>query len=115
MKKIRLVAMLMVISVFLMSTLSGCGAKEADVVGIWTGSWTYEGNSISKTLIVTPDHEYASEITNSSTGTKYETGIWEIQGGELKLHPNGNKGQTTAYKYKGGKLENNGHKMTKIG
>ena len=41
------------------------------------------------------------------------TGTYEISGRRVELHPNGEKGHTTPYEYKGGKLVNNDHEFTK--
>ncbi len=42
-----------------------------------------------------------------------EEGTWEVKGGKVVLHKDGNMGVSTVYKYKGGALVNNDHEFTK--
>lgn len=94
-------------------SLVACSLSRKDVVGTWTASWTYNGNSIQKTIVIREDGTYTSTIYRNSKHYETETGTYSIDGKELNLHPNGDKGQSTPYDYKNGKLDNNGHKFTK--
>ena len=76
-------------------SLVACSVSKEDVVGTWTGSWTYNGNSYVEAIVLS------------------ENGTYEISGRRVELHPNGEKGHTTPYEYKGGKLVNNDHEFTK--
>ena len=105
------IAMIMVVSICLV--LVACGISQEEVVGTWSGSWEYNGKLISCAIVFNENGSYAKATLSNGSDTKAEVGTYEIKGGEVRLHPNGDAGSTTAYKYKGGALVNNGHELFK--
>lgn len=94
-------------------SLVACSISKKDVVGTWKGSWDYKGNHFDETIVIREDGTYAATMYKNHQYYKTETGTYSIDGKELNLHPNGDKGQSTPYNYKSGKLENNGHMFTR--
>jgi len=107
----KTIALILVLVICL--SLVACGPSQEDVVGIWTGKWTYEGNTIEKTLLLSPDGTYGALTYKNGALDKLEGGTYEISGKEVELHPDGNTGITTPYDYKRGKLVNNGHELVR--
>ncbi len=89
--------------------LTACGGfKTEDVVGTWTSSWVYNGNSIAKVLMIKQNGTYTEAIAKNSGDTKTENGTWEISGSVLICHPNGEISQTK-YEIGDGVLTNGGN------
>jgi len=109
MKSLVAVALLLALCL----SLVACSVSKEDVVGTWTGSWTYNGNSYVEAIVLSENGTYASAMYKNGSYYKTETGTYEISGRRVELHPNGEKGHTTPYEYKGGKLVNNDHEFTK--
>ena len=112
MRKTKSAAALVLLLALCLS-LAACTVAKEDVAGTWTGSWTYNGNSFVEAIVLTKEGKYASAVYKNGEHYKTESGTYEISGTEVLLHPNGDKGQATPYKYKSGKLVNNGHEFTK--
>lgn len=112
MKKLNSIAALVVLFSLCLS-LCACGIEKKEVVGTWTGSYTYEGNSFTVVIVLTDGDTYAKATRKNGGTPKMESGTYELDGRTLVLHPNGDKSSATEYKYKSGTLENNGHKLTK--
>ena len=94
-------------------SLCACGISEDKAVGTWTGSYVYNGNSFSVAFILNADGNYSYASYKNGSFNKAESGTWEIKGGKVILHENGNVGISTKYKYKGGALVNNDHQFYK--
>ena len=93
--------------------LCACGLKESDAVGVWSGTYTYNGNQFSCTFALEGNGKYAKITYKNGSLSSSETGTYEVKGGKVILHKDGNMGVSTEYKYKGGNLVNNGHKFSK--
>lgn len=107
----KLVSLLMVCIMVL--SMTGCSVAKEEVVGTWTGSWVYNGNSYTEAIVLSEDNTYATAMYKNGEYYKAEVGTYEIDGRSVDLHPDGNEGTTTPYDYKGGKLVNNDHEFTK--
>lgn len=111
MKKMRMiVAFALVLSMCL--CLTACGVSKDDVVGTWTGTWTYNGNSFAKAFVLSETGTYASTTLKNGAQHKVEMGTYEINGNKVELHPENEMG-TTVYKFKNGTLINNDHVFVK--
>lgn len=73
----------------------------------------YNGSSFSCAFVLSADGTYAEATYKDGSLSSTETGTYEVKGSKVILHENGNMGTSTVYKYKGGKLVNNGHEFTK--
>lgn len=105
------ISLILVVSLCFM--LVACGPAVEDVVGTWSGTWEYNGKLIACAIVLNSDGSYAKATLRDDAEPSSESGTYEIKGGEVRLHPNGDMGQTTAYKYKNGTLVNNGHALYK--
>ena len=105
------ISLIMVVSICLV--LVACGISQDEVVGTWSGTWEYNGKLIACAIVLNANGSYAKAIVKDGSDTSAEVGTYEIKGSEVRLHPNGNTGDTIAYKYKGGALVNNGHELYK--
>ena len=88
--------------------LCACGISKEDAVGIWSSSYVYDGNNFTNTFVLDSNGEYSKVIYENGTLSRAEDGTWEIDGGKVILHKNGDMG-STEYKYKGDALVNNDH------
>ena len=110
MKK-SLIAIVLVLSVCL--SLCACGISRENAVGTWSGTYVYEGNTFSCTFVLYESGEYDEVTYKNGSFSSSENGTWEIDGGKVVLHEDGNMGVSTIYKYKSGALVNNNHRFTK--
>ena len=109
MKKVVSVLMLVVMAL----SMIGCSVSKEEVIGTWSGSWVYNGNSYSSAFVLAEDNTYASATYKNGSFYETEVGTYEIDGGSVDLHPDGNTGITRSYDFKGGKLYNGDHEFTK--
>ena len=96
-------------------SLAACGSKLAsgDLIGIWSGSWEYDGKDINCSIEFDRDGTYANVVYQNNSVASKEKGTYTIDGNKVILYENGNKGISTTYQYKNGKLTNNGHNLSK--
>ena len=93
--------------------LCACGISEEKAVGTWSGSYIYNGNSFSVSFVLEPNGEYSEVVYKNGSLSSTEDGTWEIKGGKVIMHEDGNMGSSTVYEYRGGALINNNHEFTK--
>lgn len=74
---------------------------------------TFNGSSFSCAFVLSADGTYAEATYKDGSLSSTESGTYEVKSNKVILHENGNMGTSTVYKYKGGKLVNNGHEFTK--
>lgn len=106
-------AVSLILALVMCLSLIACSASKEDLVGTWSGSWTYNGNQFERTFVLKNDGTYTSVMYKNGQYYETESGTYEISGRTVDLHPNGDEGQSTPYKYKGGKLVNNDHEFVK--
>lgn len=106
-----LVAAMLICAVCL--SLCACGISKAEAVGTWSGSYVYNGNLFSRAFVLAADGTYSEATYKNGSFSDSEIGTYEVKGGKVILHEDGNMGVATEYKYKGGKLVNNGHEFSK--
>jgi major membrane immunogen (membrane-anchored lipoprotein) len=94
-------------------SLVACGLSQEDAIGIWSGSYEYNGNQFTQTFALADDGTYVKVTVKNGEISSSEDGTYELKGGTVVLHEDGNTGISTKYKYKGGNLVNNGHKFSK--
>lgn len=111
MKKMRM-AVAVLLALTLCLALTACGVSKDDVVGTWTGTWTYNGNSFAKAFVLSENGTYASTTLKNGAYHETQTGTYAISGNKVELHPE-NEAGTTVYKYKNGTLINNDHVFVK--
>ena len=112
MKKFKAIAALALVVVMMMS-MTACVATKSNVVGTWVGEYTYNGNSFACAFALDSDGTYAKVTYKNGSLNSAEVGTYEVNLFSVDLHPDGNSGVTTSYKYRFGKLVNNGHEFTK--
>lgn len=93
--------------------LCACGISEEEAVGTWSGTYEYNGSSFSVAFVLSANGQYAKAVYKNGSMSSSETGTWEIGGGDVLLHKNGDSSTATRYEYKGGALVNNDHKFYK--
>lgn len=106
-----LVAFLLVCAVCF--SLCACGISREDAIGTWSGTYVYNGSTFSCAFVLSADGTYAEATYKDGSLSSTESGTYEVKSNKVILHENGNMGTSTVYKYKGGKLVNNGHEFTK--
>ncbi len=110
---LKRVMALVLVAVICCAFLCACGISEEEAVGTWTGSYTYNGNDFSVAFVLSADGTYSEATIKNGSLNGTEKGTWEVDGGKVVLHPNGDTGHSVTYKYKDGALVNNGHEFTK--
>ena len=108
----KVVAIIAAVLVFIIAFISVSCLEQDDVEGTYSGSYTYNGNSYSVGLVLGEDGKFAKATYKNGRYYKMETGYYEVKGGRVECHPTSSIG-TTPYQYVFGKLENNGHYLTK--
>jgi hypothetical protein len=112
MKKYQsLIAVVLLVALSL--SLCACGISREEAIGAWSGTYVYNGNTFSVAFVLSADGNYAKTSYKNGDFNKAETGTWEIDGGKVVLHENGNTGHSVVYKYQGDALVNNDHKFYK--
>ena len=105
------------LSIFLVCALcfclSACGISKEDAVGTWSGTYEYNGNMFAVAFVLDAGGDYAEVTYKNGTLSSVEEGTWEIDGGKVVLHKDGNTGISVVYSYKGGALVNNKHEFYK--
>ena len=109
MKRLFLIAMVAAICF----SLCACGISRDEAVGTWSGTYEYNGNQFAVAFVLKGDGDYSKVVYKNGSLSSAEEGTWEVQGGKVILHENGNMGSSTKYTYKGGALVNNDHKFYK--
>ena len=112
MKKIKIMILVALVCLICIS-LCACGISKEDAVGLWSGTYVYEGNQFACAFVLTEGGDYYKETFKNGSLSSSEIGTYEVKNGKVILHEDGNMGISTEYKYSGGKLVNNGHKFTK--
>ena len=112
MNKIKNIVSIALVCVICLS-LCACGIKEENAVGTWSGTYVYNGNTFAVAFVLSADGDYAKATYKNGSFSSTEDGTWEVKGGKVVLHEDGNMGISTVYKYKGGALVNNDHEFTK--
>ena len=113
MRKIKSLVAVVLLCVICFS-LCACGISKKEAIGTWGGSYTYKGNKFVRTFVLGADDEYAEVTFKNGSMSSSEVGTYEVKGNKVILHKDGNKGISTIYKYKGGKLVNNDHEFSKV-
>ena len=112
MKKLTKIISLCVMVALLVSTLAACGLSEAEAVGTWSGTYTYNGNDFSVAIVLESDGSYAKVTMKNGMLSSSETGDYEIKGNKVTLYDSDSivyHGKSITYKYKNGALVNNDH------
>ena len=114
-KTIRAVSVCLVV-VMIISTLVACSPSVEEVVGTYSGSYTYNGNRFNVVIMLYDDGTYVKAIGKNGSVSSVESGDYEIRGNEIRLYDSDTvveHGSWTDYKYSKDTLENNGNKLTK--
>lgn len=107
MKKFIALALLLAVCL----SLVACASEEKIAV-TWIGIWNYNGNSFVNTITM-KDGTYTSLMLKNGKFHETESDTYEIKGNNVDLHPNGEEGHTTPFKYKGGNLYNGDNEFIK--
>lgn len=107
---IAAVAVIVVIAGFY--ALFGGRITQDQLVGIWTGSWYYEGAFIQEGISFEADGTFTELNYRDGTVSSVRYGTYEIKGSKVVCHDKVTN-TSTDYKHKRGKLVNNGHELTK--
>lgn len=115
------ISIFLLIVVFVLS-FAGCGTlTTGDLIGTWSGSWDFNGATINNTIEFDIDGTYKEISYHNNELSDIKTGTYVIDGNKVStthIHTNPNNGYKTpvtiTYKYRGGKLRNSGHYLSKI-
>ncbi len=109
MKTIKKLTILTLVLTLCVSLFAGCSAPEKeDVVGVWTSTWTYNGNNFVCALILSDDFTYIENVSKNGAPATFEFGTYEIDGNEVICQPRGEI-YWTVYKWKNKHLVNGDH------
>ena len=112
MKKSKLLIVLALVGIICFS-LCACGISREEAVGTWSGTYVYEGNTFAVAIVLSEEGNYGKASYKNGSFNSSESGTWEIKGGKVVLHRDGDMGVSTEYKYKGDALVNNVQKLYK--
>lgn len=104
MKKTRIVSCILICLIISM-VFVGCGATKEDAIGLWKGSYDYNGNQIDRTMIVNADGSYEETVYYNGSFGRAGTGTWEVKNGKLVLKESGKPG-TIEFSLSDNKLKN---------
>ena len=107
----KLIAFVLVLVLCL--SLAACAISNEELVGVWVGEWNYEGNNYKRGIVFNSDGSYVSVLNKNGSLHESEEGTYEIDGKNVDLHPDGDQGHTTPFKYRSGKLYNGDNKYIK--
>lgn len=101
-----------ILAVMMCLSLCACGSEltSGDLIGVWSGSWEYDGNQFNKSIEFNRDGSFIAATYKNNTLSTVEEGTYTIDGREVICDLNGPR---IIYKYSGGKLENNGTHLSK--
>lgn len=113
MKK-RICMLSIVITILIITALlNGCGSvSSGDLIGIWSGSWEYEGKQINSSIQFERDGSYVQITYTDGNLSSTEDGTYTIEGKKVLLIDN-QYGSTSPYNYSNGKLKQNNHTFAK--
>ena len=93
--------------------LNGCGSiASGDLIGVWSGSWEYEGKQINSSIQFERNGDYEQVTYTDGSLSSTEDGTYTIEGNKVILKDN-QFGSTSPYTYSGGKLKQNNHSYSK--
>ena len=81
MKKIISLSLILI----MLLSFASCGLSKETVIGVWTGSYEYNGNSFELTISVYESGSFSKESIKNSSETKTVKGNWKIEGNDLLL------------------------------
>jgi|GEM_PF-1217622 len=111
-KKLKFTAVFLALVTILM-TLTSCAAPTTDeVAGIYKGSYDYNGNSFTVTIVITENNTYTKHVSKNGNTPTAEIGSYEIDGNKILCKKYG-EDSVTVYKYSKNTLTNNKHKFKK--
>ena len=113
MKTCRIAVALVLLCAVCLS-LCACGISKKNAIGTWQSSYVYEGNTFNVTFVLDDDGDYNKVVVKNGAISKVESGTYEIKGGKVVLHADGDDNVATKYTYKNGKLVNNNHEYVKV-
>ena len=109
MKAIKKISILSFVLMLCMSLFAGCSKLEKeDAVGVWSSSWTYNGNDFVCALILSDDFTYIENTSKNGAPATFEFGTYEIDGNEVKCYPR-DEIYWRVYKWKNNHLVNGDH------
>lgn len=105
----RLISIILVCAFYI--SQGSCGISKEDTVGTWSSTYEYDGYMIDVSFVLDEDGDYAKVTYQDGSLSSIEAGTWEIRGGNVILHRNGNTGVSEIYSYKDGVLVNDKHEF----
>ena len=112
----KIIALCLVLSMMLAFFVS-CSPSVEDVVGTYTGEYTFKGNTYTVVITLSDDGKYVKSKTKNNQGApSMETGEYEIDGRKVNLYDSSSStyhGVCMTYEYKNNVLENNDHEFVK--
>ncbi len=106
-QSLRIVS-LCLLATMLLGILCGCNVSEDNVIGTWTGSYTFNGNSYTVCTIIDASGAYSKVTVKNGLSYTSETGDWEIKGSKIYLYDDSSAvhhGEATVYTYSNGQLD----------
>ncbi len=111
-KKKAPILIILGVVVFLITFIAVSCLEKNDVVGVWTGSYTYNGNSYTVSISLKENGDYAKLMYKNGYYYSFETGDYEVSGNSIRLYDSSAltyHGVSTKYSYFFGRIQNNGH------
>ena len=105
-KTIKVISLCIAISIILISLVS-CGVKKDDLLGTWTGEWTYGGSTYRAILTIKYTGYFTYVSYKNGIIDSYITGDFELKGNTVRLYDDSSTvhhGDCMVMNYKGGKL-----------
>ena len=112
MKKVVALILLLAIA----CSLVACSLKRDDLVGTYQRTWSYQGSTYKKTIVLMSNGKYTATTYKNGYFYKSEAGDWEIEGREVALYDSSASvyhGVATIYTYSNGKLKSGDSVYTK--
>lgn len=94
--------------------LCSCGTSE-DVVGTWKASWTYNGHSFEKTMVIEKNGKASCEIIKDGVQNSARKGTWHIEEWRSEVYLEVDFGDDTySFDIEDGHLINGEHVYTRV-
>ena len=112
---VKLVALILTVSL-LAVLFASCGPSKEDIVGTWTSTYEYKGNTYNAAIVFESSGKYARVTYKNGSISSTESGDYEISGSKVTMYDSSatvTHGISSTLTYKSGKLSNSIYTLTK--
>lgn len=101
----------LILALIMILSLAACGSSKSSIeesggiVGVWNGSWEYEGNNYNESVEFMRDGTYDCIRYENNKKIRTEKGTYTVDGSKVVLKDN--SGGKRTWEYRNGTLKSN--------